>query len=90
MWSDTKSHAEARLAKCGSEASAMNQSTDEAWRRDPQPSFRAPQRRLQGQGQAARVLRFSGVLPALTKMLRTRWVVLTHIKQLRPKASDMR
>ena len=39
---------------------AMNQSTEEAWRRDPQPSFRAPQRRLQGGGQPARVPRFSG------------------------------
>src|SRR6516225_1975282 len=54
--------AEVRLAKHGSErptrrgsACATNQSTAETWRKDLWPSFRAPQRRLQGGGQAARV-----------------------------------
>src|SRR6516165_2388965 len=37
------------------------------------------QRRLQGGGQAARVVRFSGSFPP-QKILRTRWVVLTHVK----------
>ena len=69
---------------------AMNQSTDEAWRRDPQPSFRAPQRRLQGGGEAARVLRFSGSFPPHKNAPDPVACVASHQGHFAPKASDMR
>jgi len=63
--------------KYGSEASldadltyVMNQSTDEAWRRDPRLSFRPPQRRTPGWRTSSAGPALFGVLLARTKMLR--------------------
>src|SRR6516225_163842 len=62
----------------------MNQSTEEAWRRDPQPSFQRPRGDSRVEEKRRGSCPFRG--PSRhTRTLRTPWLVLPRIKDISPR-----